>query len=69
MSLSTESAPGTADGQSTAAIPTASITVKAAADFGAAVQALVLVPGLVSAAFKIQDTRRVVLLSLLPEGE
>jgi hypothetical protein len=37
MLLSTESASSAADGQSTAAIPTALIIIKAVADFGAAV--------------------------------
>jgi hypothetical protein len=69
MSSSTESAPGAADGQPTAAIPTASTTAEAAADFGAAVQALALAPGLASAAFKIRDTRGVIPLSLPPEKE
>jgi hypothetical protein len=69
MSSSTESAPGAADRQPTAAIPTAPTTAEAAADFGAAVQAPALAPGLVSAAFGIRDTRGVVPLSLPPEGE
>jgi hypothetical protein len=69
MSSSTESAPGAAEGQLTAAIPTAPTTAEAAADFGAAVQAPALAPGLASAAFGIRDTRGVVLLSLPPEGE
>jgi hypothetical protein len=69
MSSSTESAPGAADGQPTAAIPIASITAEATADFGAAVQAPALAPGLVSAAFGIRDTYEVVPLLLPPEGE
>jgi hypothetical protein len=49
----TESAPNTADGQLTTAISTALITIKAAADFRTAVQAPILVPGLVSTVFRI----------------
>jgi hypothetical protein len=53
MSLSTESAPGAADKQLITAISTTPTTAEAAADFGAAVQASALVPGLTSAAFRI----------------
>jgi hypothetical protein len=53
MSSSTESAPGAADRQPTAAIPTASTTAETVADFGAVVQAPALTPGLASAAFGI----------------
>jgi hypothetical protein len=49
----TESVPGTADGQFIAAISTAFTTAEAIADFGTAVQAFILIPGLTSATFRI----------------
>jgi hypothetical protein len=69
MLLFTESALSAADGQLTAAISTVFIIAEATADFGAAVQASALAPGLVSVAFRIQDTYKVVLLLLSPERE